>query len=169
MRAVTLLGLALLLSLPSARGFAASTKPALDADAVLYKCADEYFTTVEIGECLAKAERDSEKNLKLAEEQVSSKVSEWYEEDEYIQAAKDKFIASNEEFVKYRKIHCEYSHSLVGGSLGHERIRAACVAGLNNLRADMLRKEIADIRTKEEVMKEVKKWEKRQKAHKKIK
>ena len=74
-------------------------------------------------------------------------LTQWDEDSKYINVAKAKPVASNREFPRYRDTECEFSASLSGGGAGnaHEMGRLACVAVLNNRRAEQLRNAVANL------------------------
>jgi uncharacterized protein YecT (DUF1311 family) len=136
---MTLLGLAIVLFSPTPHVAAA---PVPDARALREKCGDEFFSQIEVAQCMEKAARESEKTLERAEKKVLDVLSKWKEWEEYVREAKDNFEASKKEFVKYREVQCKYVVSLAGGRLGRESVRLTCIAGLNNHRAMQLRDEV---------------------------
>ncbi|MDR0777090.1 MAG: DUF1311 domain-containing protein [Azonexus sp.] len=138
MRAITLIGFGLAICLP-ALAFAASTAPVLGERALREECSA--FSQAGMRDCLAKKVQDSQRVLQQTEEKAASILSKWDEDDKYVNQAKAKLAASNKEFSKYRDTQCGFSASLSGGGAGnsHEMMRLACVAELNNRRAEQLR------------------------------
>lgn len=98
-------------------------------------------------DCLAKKANESEKALKHVENKVNSALFKWDEDAKYIGLAKARLAASNKEFAKYREAQCEFLASLSGGAAGnaHEIGHLACVAELNNRRAEQLRNAVIDL------------------------
>lgn len=98
------------------------------------------YDSVGIRECLQKKLKSSEINLKNAEEKVSQSLAKWDEDPEYISAAKAKLKNANDEFIKYREAQCQFALSLGGGAIGNalDVRRFACIAELNNRRAEQL-------------------------------
>lgn len=98
-------------------------------------------------DCLAKKAKNSQEALRQAEEEAASLLSKWDEDGQYANRAKAKLAASNKEFAKYRETQCGFTASLSGGGAGnaHEMGRLACVAELNNRRAEQLRNAVSDL------------------------
>lgn len=110
--------------------------PVLGELALRNKCSEDVHVQEE---CLEKEAKESEENLKRAEEEVLDTFFKWDMWEGYIQIAKDNLAVSTKEFIWYRKAQCEYMGSLLGGSLTGVG-RLACEAELNNRRASQLRK-----------------------------
>ena len=144
MRTITLIGLGLTACLPTL-ALAALSAPVLDARAVREECSA--FSQAGIRDCLAKKAENSQKELRQAEEKVTSILAMWDEDTKYVNLAKAKLAASNTEFAKYRETQCRFSASLSGGGAGnaHEMGRLACVTVLNNRRAEQLRDAVSDL------------------------
>ncbi|NIF53057.1 lysozyme inhibitor LprI family protein [Burkholderia sp. Ax-1724] len=98
-------------------------------------------------DCLAQKVAESQVALQRAEEAVGHSLTQWDEDGKYINVAKAKLVASDREFPRYRDTECEFSASLSGGGAGnaHEMGRLACVAVLNNRRAEQLRNAVANL------------------------
>jgi uncharacterized protein YecT (DUF1311 family) len=105
------------------------------------------FSQAGMRDCLAKKAEASQKALRQAEDRVANTISKWDEDKKYVNQAKAKLAASNKEFEKYREAQCGFSASLSGGGAGdaHEMGRLACVAELNNRRAEQLRDVVSDL------------------------
>jgi len=108
------------------------------------ECSLAFLHQEEVQNCLAKKAAQSQKTLKLAEEKAQKALSEWDEDDKYTDLAKEKLAASELAFIKYREEQCAFASSLGGGAAGGalEMRRLACVAELNNRRAEQLRNSV---------------------------
>ncbi len=144
MRAITLIGFGLAVYWP-VLAFAASTTPVLGERALREECSA--FSQAGMRDCLAKKAQDSQKALQQSEEKAASILSQWDEDDRYINQAKAKLAKSNKAFVKYREAQCAFASSLGGGAIGNalEMRRLACVAELNDRRAEQLRDAVSDL------------------------
>ncbi|WP_080412118.1 lysozyme inhibitor LprI family protein [Burkholderia ubonensis] len=100
-----------------------------------------------VKECLQKKRQDSEANLKHAEDKAENLFDRWDEDPKYIRITKARFVASKKAFAKYREAQCAFASSLGGGAIGNalEMQRLACVAELNNRRADQLRDAVSGL------------------------
>ena len=147
MRTMKLIGFCLAVYLPTS-AFAASTVPILDARASREECST--FSQAGMRDCLVKKAESSQKALTQAEQKVASTLSKWDEDNKYVSQSKAKLVASNKEFAKYRETQCDFSASLSGGGAGnaHEIGRLACIAELNNRRAEQLRDAVSDLALK---------------------
>ena len=146
MRAITLsgFGLGLALGLP-VLALAASMTTVPDERALREECSA--FSQAGMRDCLAEKAKESQKALRQAEEKVTGSLTKWDEDDKYIKQAKAKLAASNKKFAEYRDAQCGFSASLSGGGAGnsHEIGRLACVAELNNRRAEQLHNAMSDL------------------------
>jgi len=108
------------------------------------ECSLAFFHQVEVQNCLAEKANQSQKMLKQAEEKAQAALSKWDEDDKYVNLAKTRLAASGKAFIKYREEQCAFAASLGGGAIGSalEMRRSACVAELNNRRAEQLRHSI---------------------------
>ncbi|WP_244206586.1 lysozyme inhibitor LprI family protein [Caballeronia pedi] len=99
------------------------------------------FSQAGMRDCLAKKADESQQALTRAESNTTSALAKWDEDDKYVRAAKTDFANSNRAFAQYRSAQCKFSASLSGGGAGnaHEIQRFACVAELNDNRAEQLR------------------------------
>ncbi|WP_447778715.1 lysozyme inhibitor LprI family protein [Variovorax boronicumulans] len=111
-----------------------------------WACSNESASMAELRECLDKKEVESEVTLKRAEANLLRAITRWDIEPPYIAATKAKLAAARKSFAKYREDHCAYAKSVGGTAIGNalEMRRAACVAELNNQRAEQLRISAAD-------------------------
>jgi uncharacterized protein YecT (DUF1311 family) len=100
-----------------------------------------------VRECLEKKQKASQANLTRAEEQVRGVLSKWDEDEKYVNLAKARLTASGKAFTKYREAQCAFAASLGGGAIGNalEMGRLACMAELNNRRAEQLRDVVSDM------------------------
>ncbi|PIF75050.1 uncharacterized protein DUF1311 [Variovorax sp. 54] len=114
--------------------------------AIRLACGNEFFSMADVRECLDKKEVESETHLKRAEANLLRAIAKWDIEPPYIAATKAKLAAARKSFARYREDHCAYAKSVGGTAIGNalEMRRAACVAELNNQRAEQLRISAAD-------------------------
>jgi Arc/MetJ-type ribon-helix-helix transcriptional regulator len=106
------------------------------------------FSQAGIRDCLEEKAKESEKVLQQAERDALDKLTKWDESDRYIQKSRANMSAAAGEFARYRKAHCAYSASLIGGGAGngYEQGRFCCIAELNFRRAKQLRDSVNDLR-----------------------
>lgn len=144
MRTMRLVGFCLAAYLPVSV-LAATNAPALDERALREECSA--FSQAGMKDCLGKNAKNSRKALRLAEEKVARTLSEWNEDQKYINQAEFKLEASNRDFVKYRDAQCGFASSLGGGAIGTalDMRRLACVSELNNRRAGQLHDAVSDL------------------------
>lgn len=144
MRSVKLICFWLAAYLPLS-AFAASTVPALSERALREECS--VFSEAGMRDCLAKKAENSQKALRQAEGKVAGTLPKWDEDMKYVSQAKAKLAASNKEFTKYRDTQCAFASSLGGGAIGNalDMRRLACIAELNNRRAEQLRDAVSDL------------------------
>ena len=102
------------------------------------------YDLVGMRECLIEKQIASEVNLTLANKKVYKTLTQWDEDQNYIKAAKVKLAAAEKAFIVYRNAQCQFAASLGGGAIGNalDTMRFACVADLNNKRAEQLRNAI---------------------------
>lgn len=98
-------------------------------------------------DCLSKKVESSQRLLRQVEDKAVSTLSKWDEDPQYIHQAKAKFSASKKAFERYRDTQCDFASSLGGGAIGAalEARRLACVAELNNRRAEQIRDAVSDV------------------------
>lgn len=130
-------------------GVSASAAPPRAAQseyAIRVACSNESFSMAAVRECLDKKEVESEVTLKRAEANLLRAIARWDIEPPYIAATKARLAAARKSFARYREDHCAYAKSVGGTAIGNalEMRRAACVAELNNQRAEQLRISAAD-------------------------
>lgn len=84
---------------------------------------------------------DSEQNLNRAEQQTLEAIQKWDEDPQYIELSESTFSQSNALFSDYKTAQCSFSASLAGGAAGnsHDNPRLACIAKINDERAEQLR------------------------------
>jgi hypothetical protein len=142
--AVRLIGIFLAAYVPLST-IADTTSPVLGERALREECSA--FSQSGMRGCLEKKAENSQKALRQAEEMVADTLSKWDEDKKYINQAKVKLTASNKDFAKYRKAHCDFLASLSGGGAGNasEIGRLACVTELNDRRAGQLRDAVSDL------------------------
>jgi hypothetical protein len=100
----------------------------------------------DMNDCLKKLVIDSSKNLIVAENEILSKINNMDEPRKYIRISKMNFVQPKDGFVIFRKKHCDFHESLVGGAAGaaHENAQLRCQFRLNYWRAKQLRNIISD-------------------------
>ena len=105
------------------------------------------FDLTGVRECLQKKQQATEVDLKRAEEKLRESLGRWDQDQRHINIAKARLVASKNVFVKYREAQCAFASSLGGGAIGNalEMRRLACVAELNNRRAEQLRDAVSDL------------------------
>lgn len=108
------------------------------------------FSQAGMRDCLAAKAEASQSALRQAEEMGARMLLRWDEDVQYVKGAKAKLVAANAAFAKYRETQCQFSASLSGGGAGngHEMGRLACLATLNNRRAEQLREALSDLPVK---------------------
>ncbi|MCY1539992.1 hypothetical protein D9M68_756060 [compost metagenome] len=115
------------------------------------ECSNEAFSMAAMRTCLDKKQAQSEAVLKRAEAQARRGISRWDEDEKYIDLAKTRLAVSGRIFAKYRTEHCAFAASMGGGAIGNalEMGRAACVAELNQRRAEQLRLLVSELPPKQ--------------------
>ncbi|CAN7408455.1 DUF1311 domain-containing protein [Trinickia sp. LjRoot230] len=110
-----------------------------DERAIREQCSE--YAEAGMRDCLDKSVRESEKALNDAERKTLDAISKWDEDAKFIGLAKNKLRSSGKAFTEYRAAQCAFAASLGGGAIGNalDMRRAACVAELNNRRAEQLR------------------------------
>lgn len=98
-------------------------------------------------DCLIKKADKSAAELKKIENKMRKAFSKWDEDAKYVNQAKSKFEASVKSFKQYRKKHCEFIASLVGGAAGasRESMRFACEFELNTRRTAQIQSALSHI------------------------
>ncbi|MBB5410980.1 MULTISPECIES: lysozyme inhibitor LprI family protein [unclassified Paraburkholderia] len=144
MRAIKLICLGMAVCLPTLV-LAASTALVASERALREECSA--FSQAGMRDCLAEKAEASQKALRRAEEKMAGTLSKWDEDNKYVNQAKARLVASNSKFAKYRETQCQFAASLSGGGAGSAReVRSlACVAELNNRRAQQLRDAASDL------------------------
>lgn len=137
-------GLWLAVCLPLS-AFAASDTPAYTEKALREECSA--YSQKRMRDCLAKKVKSSQEALQQSEDKTASTVEKWDEDVKYINQAKDKLASSNKVFIRYRDYQCEFLAALSGGGAGnaHEIRLLACIAELNNRRAEQLRDVLSEL------------------------
>ncbi len=100
-----------------------------------------------VRECLEKKQKISETELMRAEKKIGESFAKWDEDPKFINLAKVKLVASKKAFIQYREAQCAFATSLGGGAIGNalDMRHLACVAELNNRRAEQLRSAISSL------------------------
>ncbi|NUE67574.1 lysozyme inhibitor LprI family protein [Snodgrassella sp. ESL0253] len=147
MNCIKFIGSCLVALLP-VTSFAASTTTIHDERALREECSA--FSQAGMRECLKKEAVKSQKALQMAEKKALNTLSKWDEKPKYISLAKANLIAANQDFARYRDTQCKFASSLGAGAAGNslEIQRLACVAELNNRRANQLHDAISDLHLK---------------------
>lgn len=127
---------------------AAPANPILSERGLLEACSA--FSQAGMRDCLAAKAEASRSALRQAEEMGARRLSRWDEDVRYVKRAKARLVAANTDFARYRDAQCQFSASLSGGGAGngHEIGRLACLASLNNRRAEQLREALSDLPVK---------------------
>ncbi|KAB0639282.1 DUF1311 domain-containing protein [Burkholderia latens] len=144
MRAVRRMGFAFALAFPLLS--IAAPDNIVDSEKDLYEECSAY-SQADMKDCFAQKASESRIYLKKAESDALAAIKKWDEDNKYIHASELVLMVSNKEFEKYRAAQCEFSASLSGGGAGNAREmgRLACVAELNNRRAQQLRHAVSDL------------------------
>lgn len=102
---------------------------------------------VAMKDCILKKSRESEILLGQAEENVRKVLTKWDESLGYVAQSKTRFERDVRAFSRYRKDHCQFLESLVGGAAGNSRaiMQLACVTELNYRRVMQLRDAVATL------------------------
>ncbi len=111
------------------------------------QCSDEHFSMASVRECLGKRQLQSEVDLRRAEIETRAAFDTWDEDTKYVNLAKARLAASGKAFANYRLEQCAFAASIGGGAIGNalDMRRAACIAELNNRRAEQLRSAVAKL------------------------
>lgn len=147
LRTRKLLCLLLLAGLP-ASAFAASTVPVSGERALRDECSA--YSEAGMRDCLARKADDSQKLLRQADRKVADIISTWDVDSQYVNQTRERLAASSREFSGYRDAQCHFMASLSASGIGnaHELRRLACIAELNDKRAEQLRDAVSDLRVK---------------------
>lgn len=92
--------------------------------------------------CLTGKADQSRHDLQQAEQQILDAITMWDEDAKQVRQAKTRLASSSRAFAKYRNEQCELAAALGGGAIGNalDMRRQACIAALNGLRAQHLRR-----------------------------
>lgn len=114
------------------------------------ECSEESASMVDMRKCLEIKLQVSESSLKESEQAMRLALNAWDEETRYIKQAQTRLDKAGKSFIAFRKSHCEFAYSLGGGAIGNalDMGRIACMAELNNTRAQQLNLMASDIRKK---------------------
>ncbi|WP_175537783.1 lysozyme inhibitor LprI family protein [Paracidovorax valerianellae] len=149
MAAAATLTAAALLALPSAASAAGGPARAPHAPtetALRDECSLE-GSQADMRACLQRKNRESEKDLKLAQAAVLRAVAGWDEDARYTQLTKDRLAAASRSFVHYRAAECAFMKSIGGGAIGAalDLRHLACTAALNWQRTRSLHSSAQDL------------------------
>ena len=91
-------------------------------------------------ECLEKIFYISQAELDKSQKKFFNELDNWWEDKEYIVIAKTRLEKSNQEFIKYRTLQCDFARSLGGGAIDNalDMMKFSCLAELNFQRAKQL-------------------------------
>mgnify|MGYP004711994197 FL=1 len=97
------------------------------------QCSDVFFASSDIVVCMTKKLSESEKHLIKEQKRVLALLKQWNVDQALKDNATKRIIDSNNEFKKYKKYNCNFSMSLMGGSVSnsHEITEKACLTSLN--------------------------------------
>ena len=97
------------------------------------QCSDVFFASSDIVVCMTKKLSESEKHLIKEQKRALTLLKQWNVDQALKDKATKKIIESNNEFKKYKKYNCNFSMSLMGGSVSnsHEITEKACLTSLN--------------------------------------
>lgn len=97
------------------------------------QCSEDFFVSSDIVVCLTGKLAESEKYLAREQKHAMMVLDQWDVEQVYKDAAKKKILESNQEFEKYKRDNCNFSMSLMGGSVSnsHEIYEKACRVSLD--------------------------------------
>lgn len=97
------------------------------------QCSDVFFVSSDIVVCMTKKLSESEKLLIKEQKRALTLLKQWNVDQALKDNAKKTIIESNREFKKYKKYNCNFSMSLMGGSVSnsHEIYEKACLTSLN--------------------------------------
>jgi hypothetical protein len=97
------------------------------------QCSEDFFVSSEIVVCLTEKLAESEKRLVNAQKRALMLLDQWDVDQAHKAEAKKNIIESNREFKKYKQDNCNFSMSLMAGSVSnsHEIYEKACLASLN--------------------------------------
>lgn len=108
------------------------------ANDVVLECAENFFSMVDVDECLVRKAKESEVTLQQAEKKLRAAIDAWDQEEEYVRVAKRKLTVSGKAFVMYRATMCSFAHSMGGLGMHLSNLVNACVVEQNNRRAEQL-------------------------------
>ena len=125
--------------------------PAIQSEKELRdECSEESISMVDMRKCLEKKLQVSETALKESEQAMRLALNAWDEEPRYIKLAQTRLDKAEKSFIAFRKSHCEFAYSLGGGAIGNalDMGRIACMAEVNNTRAQQLNLMASNVRQK---------------------
>ena len=80
-------------------------------------CSNNTLSEAELTECLEKIFHTSQAELDKSQQKFFDALTNWYEDKQYIIIAKTKLKRTNQEFIKYRDLQCDFAYSLGGGAI----------------------------------------------------
>lgn len=97
------------------------------------QCSDVFFASSDIVVCMTKKLSESEKHLIKEQKRALTLLKQWNVDQALKDKATKRIIESNHEFKRYKKYNCNFSMSLMGGSVSnsHEIYEKACLTSLN--------------------------------------
>ena len=97
------------------------------------QCSEDFFVSSDIVVCLTAKLAASEKRHVSEQKHALMVLDQWDVDQDHKDAAKKKILESNQEFEKYKRDNCNFSMSLMGGSVSnsHEIYEKACRVSLN--------------------------------------
>ena len=95
---------------------------------------------VEERACLTKLAEKSNLGLKVAENDLLSKIALWNEDADYKTQTRVQFIRATKVFAKFLAEQCRFEASLAAGGNGAEDMRLACLIENSNKRIVEIRK-----------------------------
>ena len=97
------------------------------------QCSEDFFVSSDIVVCLTGKLAESETRLVSEQKHALMVLDQWDVDQDHKDAAKKKILESNQEFEKYKRDNCNFSMSLMGGSVSnsHEIYEKACRVSLN--------------------------------------
>ncbi|WP_181415944.1 lysozyme inhibitor LprI family protein [Gilliamella apicola] len=103
-------------------------------------CSGSTSSEAELTKCLEKIFYTSQAELDKSQQKFFDALTNWYEDKQYIIIAKTKLKRTNQEFIKYRDLQCDFAYSLGGGAIENalNMFKFSCLAELNFQRTKQL-------------------------------
>ena len=73
-------------------------------------------------ECLEKIFYTSQAELDKSQKKFFNTLANWDEDKQYIVIAKTKLKKSNQEFIKYHNLQCDFAYLFGVGAIGNDRV-----------------------------------------------